>query len=172
MKVQHDQPQSAGLFFDVLANATELLSRLVLLALVVLVILEAGLRSFANYSLGFAEEVTAYFVVALTLFGAARALRAGSLFEVSFLYDRWGRHWQRLLRTFYIGLSVLVCVVLAIKTGDLVMSSLARGKFAPTVLHTPLWIPQLLMPIGFTVIAVFLLEKLVLLFRVHPAGKS
>jgi TRAP-type C4-dicarboxylate transport system permease small subunit len=46
-----------------------------------------------------------------------------------------------------------------------VLSSLERGKFAPTVLRTPLWIPQLLMPAGFAVIGVFLIEQLLLTWR-------
>ena len=58
--------------------------------------------------------------------------------------------------------ALVVCAVLAWKTYDLMLSSLDRGKFAPTVLRTPLWIPQLLMPAGFVVIGVFLIERLLL----------
>ena len=45
------------------------------------------------------------------------------------------------------------------------LSSMARGKFAPTVLRTPLWIPQLLIPAGFTVIGFFLIEQFLLTLR-------
>ena len=159
------QVVSAGLIFDQVDTVTDLVSRFVLGALVVLVIGEALLRSFVNLSLGFAEEVTGYLVVALTLFGAARALRSGSLFEVCFISDRLRGRSRRLLQSFYVLLSLSVCIVLAIKSADLVASSLARGKFAATVLHTPLWIPQLLLPVGFAVIGFFLLEKLLLLFQ-------
>lgn len=62
-------------------------------------------------------------------------------------------------------LAILICAILAWKTYELVGSSLSRGKFAPTVLRTPLWIPQLLLPLGFLTISVFLLEHFLLLIR-------
>ena len=51
------------------------------------------------------------------------------------------------------------------KTKDLMLSSFSRGKFAPTVLRTPLWIPQIILPLGFSVLAFFLVEQLMLTFR-------
>lgn len=172
MNLQESQPASAGRLFDAVAWGTEWLGRLSLVILVLLVIAEATSRSLANFSFGFAEEVTGYLVVALTLFGAARALRAGSLFEVGFILGRCRGRLRFMLRLFYIVVSIVVCVVLAMKSSDLVLSSLSRGKFAPTVLHTPLWIPQLLLPIGFSVLVLFLLEKLLLLFADSRAGRN
>lgn len=165
------QVVSAGRIFDWMDKAVDLTSRCILGALVLLVIGEALLRSFANLSVGFAEEVTGYFVVALTLFGAARALRSGSLFEVCFISDRVRGGTKRLLQCLYVLVSLAVCVVLAVKSADLVASSLARGKFAATVLQTPLWIPQLLLPVGFGVIGIFLVEKL-LLFIQQPRTEA
>jgi len=40
------------------------------------------------------------------------------------------------------------------------LSSYERGKIATTVLMTPLWIPQITLPIGFAVLAMFVIEKL------------
>lgn len=55
--------------------------------------------------------------------------------------------------------------MLAWKTKDATLSSFARGKVAPTVLRTPLWIPQLMLPAGFLVIGLFLAERVILTFR-------
>ena len=44
-------------------------------------------------------------------------------------------------------------------------SSFSRGKFAPTVLRTPVWIPQIVPPVGFLVIGFFLVEQFLLTFR-------
>lgn len=171
MQQQTTRPVSAGRAFDSIASATEWIGRFILVALVLLVLAEALLRSLMNFSLGFAEEVTGYFVVALTLFGAARALREGSLFEVGFLLAKRSMSVRRALQAVYACLSLFICGVLAVKSAELVMSSFSRGKFAPTVLHTPLWIPQLLLPIGFCVIGVFLIEKLLLLWQFERSGR-
>ena len=160
---------SAGPFFDVMARMTKVATGVVLVALVVLVCGEAFLRGTINYSLGFAEEVTGYFVVMLTLFGAALALRSGSIFQVKFLFQALPADLRTWLERLFVVAALFVCAMLAWKTYDLMLSSLDRGKFAPTVLRTPLWIPQLLMPAGFVVIGVFLIERLLLTVRKFEA---
>ena len=158
-------PASAGPIFDAVARATRVLTVAVLVALVTLVCGEAFLRSLFNYSLGFAEELTGYCVVLLTFFGAALALRSGALFQVHFLFDNIPAGARSLATRLFVVVAFIICVVLIWKTGDLALSSLDRGKFAPTVLRTPLWIPQLLMPLGLSLIGFFLVEKFVMSFR-------
>lgn len=155
-------PASAGSFFDAAAAVTRGLTGCVLTVLVILVAGEAALRGVFNYSLGYAEEVSGYLVVALTFFGAALALRAGSLFEVDFLFVKLpvrARVW--LLRLFVL-VAFGICIVLMWRSVDLVLSSLTRGRTSSTVLRTPLWIPQLLMPAGLGMIAIFLIEQFLL----------
>lgn len=155
----------AAPFFNVLGKVIGMLTSFMLIALVVLVSLEVFLRAIFGYSLGFVEEVTGYLVVALTLFGAAMAVRANSLFQVQVVFDSLPFSVRRLLGVVFAIVAISICAVLAWKTYHLVGSSFSRGKFAPTVLRTPLWIPQTLLPLGFVVIGVFLLEHLLILVR-------
>jgi TRAP-type C4-dicarboxylate transport system permease small subunit len=158
-------PVSAGPLFDIAAKATGVATGVVLVGLVSLVCLEALLRGGFNYSLGFAEEFTGYGVVFMTFFGAALSLRASSMFQVHFLLDQWPEGTRRWLIRVFVLIALLICVILAWKTKDLTLSSFSRGKFAPTVLRTPLWIPQLILPFGFSVLALFLVEQMLLTFR-------
>lgn len=155
-------PASAGSLFDIVARAVSALTALVLVALVVLVCAEAFLRGFANVSLGFAEEVTGYFVVMLTLSGAALALRSGSLFQVDFLFQQLSSPVKAMVTRAFVIVSLIVGAVLAWKGYDVMLSSFERGKFAPTVLRTPLWVPQMLLPFGFSMIGFFLIEQFLL----------
>lgn len=158
-------PVSAGPLFDTVARVIGAATDLVLVALVSLVCLEALLRGGFNYSLGFAEELTGYGVVFLTFFGAALALRGSAMFQVHFLLDKWPEGTRRWVVRAFVLIALVICVILAWKTKDLSLSSFARGKFAPTVLRTPLWIPQIILPLGFTVLAFFLVEKFLLTLR-------
>ena len=158
-------PASAGPLFDIAARITGAATGTVLMALVSLVCLEALLRGGFNYSLGFAEELTGYAVVFVTFFGAALALRGHSMFQVHFLLDVWPEGTRRWLIRAFVLIALVICVTLAWKTKDLTLSSFSRGKFAPTVLRTPLWIPQIILPAGFAVLAFFLVEQLLLTFR-------
>src|SRR3546814_1866136 len=96
---------------------------------------EAALRSLANLSLGFAEGITGYFVVTLTFFGAALALRSGTLFRVEIASDLLPERSQQVLGRLFVAAAFLSCCLLAWKSNDLLLSSLSRGKFAPTVLR-------------------------------------
>ncbi|MCZ4258632.1 TRAP transporter small permease [Sulfitobacter sp. G21635-S1] len=158
-------PVSAGPLFDGVARLTGLLTATVLVALVSLVCLEALLRGGFNYSLGFAEELTGYGVVFITFFGAALALRGHAMFQVHFLLQRWPGGTRRWLVRAFVLIALVICVILAWKTKDLTLSSFSRGKFAPTVLRTPLWIPQIMLPLGFSLLAFFLVEQMLLTFR-------
>ena len=158
-------PASAGPVFDAAALATRVLSGAVLAALVGLVCLEAFLRGAFNYSLGFAEELTGYCVVLLTFFGAALALRANALFQVHFLFDSYPPNVRIWVQRVFVIVALIVCVILAWKAKDLTLSSFSRNRFAATVLRTPLWIPQLIPPVGFCVIGIFLVEQFLLTFR-------
>lgn len=158
-------PASAGPFFDALAGGLRALTGAGLVALVLLVCTEAFLRGLANISLGFAEEVTGYLVVMTTFFGAALALRAGTLFQVHFLFDKLSGPSQRHIQRAFVIFAFVICALLAWKCYDLMSSSFARGKFAPTVLRTPLWIPQAVLPVGFVMIGLFLIEKFLLIGR-------
>lgn len=142
-----------------------MLTGVVLVGLVSLVCLEAFLRGAFNHSLGFAEELTGYGVVFLTFFGAALALRGGSLFQVHFLLDKWPEATRRWLVRAFVIAAFVICVILAWKAKDLTLSSFSRGKFAPTVLRTPLWIPQVIPPLGFALIGFFLIEQFLLTLR-------
>lgn len=169
--VENWGPASAGPAFDLVARIVKFATGLVLVALVLLVCAEAFLRGTANYSLGFAEELTGYFVVMLTFFGAALALRAGALFRVNFLFDALPANTRKAVQVAFAAAALFICVIFVWKTYGVAMSSFERGKFAPTVLRTPLWIPQMLMPAGFVVIAVFLIEQLLLSFRAGKRGE-
>lgn len=100
-------PASAGPVFDIAARITAALTGAALVALVCLVAGEAFLRGAFDHSLGYAEELTGYLVVFLTFFGAALALRAGSLFRVEFLLDAMSPVARRRL-TRILGVAALI----------------------------------------------------------------
>lgn len=162
-------PASAGPVFDVLAAMVRGLTGLALVLLVLLVCAEIVTRFFFNHSLMIVEELAGYLVVGLTLFGASLSLRNNSLFQVGFVLHALPSGAQRLLNLLFMLLSLGVCGVLIWQTCKLVMSSYARGNVAPTTLMTPLWIPQLLVPLGLLMIALFIVEKLIVTLRTGRA---
>ncbi|WAJ37810.1 TRAP transporter small permease [Pseudomonas sp. GOM7] len=159
------QPISAGRVFDGVATMVRCITGLALVLLVLLVCAEIVARFFFNHSLKVVEELAGYLVVGLTLFGASLSLRSNSLFQVGFVLHALSAGLQRLFNLCFQLVSLGVCGVLIWQTFKLVMSSYARGNVAPTTLMTPLWLPQLLVPLGLLMIALFIVEHLIVTLR-------
>ena len=156
----------AAPLFNQLEKIVNVVTSLMLVSLTILVSLEVLLRSAFGYSLGFVEEVSGYLVAGICLLGAAMAVRSNSLFQVEVISNKLSSSWRRYIDIIFAIVSIFICIVLAWKTFDLVSSSFNRGKISPTVLRTPLWIPQIMLPIGFLVIGTFITERLlILLFK-------
>ncbi|MCE7029614.1 TRAP transporter small permease [Jiella avicenniae] len=155
---------SAGRVFDLVATLVRVLAGGGLVALACLVLAEVVSRAFGR-SLNVVEELAGYVVVAVTFLGAALAFRDQVMFRVGFVFDALPGVARRALTFVYLALSLGVSGVLIWQTIRLVQSSYSRGKFAPTELMTPLYIPQLLLPVGLSVIALFLLERAIIEFR-------
>lgn len=155
-------PASAGPVFDAIAAVVRLLAGLGLITLTALVVAEIGSRLILNSSLHVVEELSGYLVIATTLFGASLAIRHDALFQVGFLYGALPTRVKRVLGLVYIVLGIGICGVLIWHSALLVMSSFSRGNVAPTVMMTPLWIPQLLLPVGLSVMTLFLFERALL----------
>ncbi|MEK9606332.1 MAG: TRAP transporter small permease [Gammaproteobacteria bacterium] len=154
-----------SLFFDAAFQFVNQLARLALLSLTGLILVEVCLRSVFDLSLGFAEEISAYLVVVLTVFGGAISLRSGHLFRVRVLIDRFTFSVRKNLEILFYLIALVTCLILVWKMAGFTLSSFERGKFAATVLRTPLWIPQIAMPLGFSLISIFIVEKLLKLHR-------
>lgn len=125
-----------------------------------MVVVDIFMRTFLSRSLGFVDEVTGYLVVVITLLGVGITFREGAMFRVSFLYQRlFPIPAKRILGKVYLAIAAIFCMTMMWYTALLVWSSYVREKVAPTELQTPIFIPQLVLPIGFLVLLIFVLEK-------------
>lgn len=157
-----ERPASAGFIFDRYGQMINYLMLFVLSTLVIIISAEVILRAIVGGSFGFVEEITAYLVVTLTFFGASLAIRKNSLFRVIFIFKTLPLKLIKILNFLFLIFALSICLLLAWKSFQLVGSSFERGKFAPTVLKTPLWIPQAIMSLGFFTMGIFIIEQFLL----------
>ena len=158
-------------------NFTEGLSRFVntiasisVVLIVLLVVVEVALRSTIGFSLGFVEEIVSYLVVAVTFFGACVSFRKQAFFKVGFFYDKLSDRIKKVLDILHVLISLIFCLPLFYFSIFLVISSFSRKTVAPTLLETPLFIPQIIIPVGMLFLIIFLLEFGIL--RLTGAQKS
>lgn len=122
-----------------------------LAAMLALMLVEIGMRTFAGSSTLIADEYSGYALVALAFFGMAGAFRGGHHVRLSLGIDAVGKRSAR--GGAYVELICVIVVVafvavLLLYAGQMTWQSYSRGTLAATISRTPLWIPQLLMVIG------------------------
>ena len=127
-----------------------------LVIMMLLITAEVAVRSLFNYSLQFTDELSGYLLVAVTFLGISISLKEGAVFRVDFLYRRLAARVRTALELVFQILSLIFAVLLDYQVIRLVVSSYERDVTAPTLLATPLYVPQIVMPVGVTMM-VFLL---------------
>ncbi len=148
-----DAPGTARSFEPVLPEGPveflcRMLCRLALAALIVIIDLELVTRNLFNFSFYLSDEYGGYLLVVLTFLSLPLCISHGSFHRVTFLLDRLpGRLREGVLLGFDL-LALVFSLAVLWEVSVLVASSANLETTAPTLLMTPLWIPQLVMPIG------------------------
>jgi TRAP-type transport system small permease protein len=143
-----------------LLTAQTLLCELVVAWMVLVISAEVICRQIFGFSLQITYEIAGYLLAALTYLGLGISLHGGGLFRVDFVYRLIPRRPRQVLQLFYNLISLIFSVILDYQLFRLVISSYTGGYVEPTLLATPLYIPQLVLPIGVTLMVVVLLAEI------------
>jgi len=122
---------------------------LMLLAMVVLVCAEIVMRTFAGKSTLIADEYSGYLFVWITLIGFGYALQSGAFLRVDNLVSRLSPRGRALADMLSAVCGVLVSMVCLYATGKLVLASWRFETLSIQPSATPIWIPQIILPLGF-----------------------
>lgn len=143
------------------AKVASAICQVIVAAMMLLITLEVISRSVFHYSFQVTDELASYLLVGLTFLGVNVALRENALFRVEFLFDRLPAPLRPVFQLAFDVLSLLVAAILEYQLVQLVLSSMSRDNRSMSILSTPLYIPQLIMPIGMAVMILMLLASIV-----------
>jgi len=130
-----------------------------IVAMMLLIVVDILCRSLLDISLLISDEISGYMLVLMTFFGAADALRHGALLRIEIVLSRLVVRLQAGLCAIFDVLALGLTLIVLWQVTALTWSTWTRRMVAPTLLETPLWLPQLAMPIGCALLAfAFLLE--------------
>jgi len=124
------------------------LAAIALLASMFLIGYSVVMRYFLNQPAAWVDELAGYLLVAAVMLAAADALLEGEHIAVDILTERLsahGRRWTVLGGLIAVALSALLLVVEGV---DMVGFSRMVGLMSNGYLAVPMWIPQLLVPVG------------------------
>ena len=143
----------------------EWLCALALLAMIGLIGAEAVARNLFDFSLQVADEVGGYLLVAVSFLSLSVAQAHGAYHRVELVQARLSRR-ARLASGILFDLAALAASgILTWQLTRLCLNSWRAEDVAPTPLLTPLWLPQLAMPIGAALVCFTLLRTILLKIR-------
>jgi TRAP-type C4-dicarboxylate transport system permease small subunit len=140
-------PRSATLRETLVERACCIACETVLLAMVVVISAEVVARM-ANFSFEIIDEIGGYLLSALTFLSLPVALVGGAYHQVECLQQRLSQRGRAIGGIVFTLLSLVFALALIWQLWRLVYRSLASSVTAPTLLGTPVWIPQAVMLIG------------------------
>ena len=152
--------EGAALRETLVERSCGVLCEIALAAMVVLISAEVVLRQF-HYSLELVDELGGYLLAALTFLSLPVALAGGAYHQVEYVQQQLGARGRAVSGIVFTLLSLTFCLLLAWQLWRLVTRSYSSSVIAPTVLGTPLWIPQSAMLIG-TAALIFSLARVLL----------
>ena len=133
---------------SLLDKACKQLCRVALAVMVVIINLEIVTRNIFGFSLNISDEYSSYMLIAITFFSLPLCIVHGSLHRVTFVLDRVPDRWRTMLLVVFDLIAMVVVAVILVQVVWLVVGSRQLHTTAPTMLQTPVWIPQLAMPVG------------------------
>lgn len=130
-----------------------------------IVILEIVTRNLFNFSYEMSEELGGYIIIGITFLSLPVCQVYRAYHHVQFIQTRLSPRLRALSHFVFDVLSLVFCAILLWQLTRYVVQSWRSGDVAPTLLATPLWIPQTLMPIGTLAVSVSLLRSAALNLR-------
>jgi TRAP-type C4-dicarboxylate transport system permease small subunit len=150
---------------SLIERLSELLCAAALLGMAALTGAEAIVRNLFGFSLQITDEVGGYLLVAVTFLSLSIAQVHGAYHQVELVQGRLSPRARLVSQLGFDILSLIACAVVTWQLARMNLNSWRSGDMAPTLLLTPLWIPQLSMPIGMALFCVALARTIVARWR-------
>jgi C4-dicarboxylate transporter DctQ subunit len=139
-----------------------------LLASLVLIVYSVVMRYCLGQPAPWVDELVGYLLVACVMLAAADALLEGEHLAVDLVTERLGRRGKRLTLLFGLVAVGLSALLLTVEGWDMVAFSRMVGLMSNGYMAMPMWVPQLLIPIG----AVLMLLAAVAAFAAAVRGDA
>ena len=148
-------------WIDNFAAAGGYVSALFMVLIVILITVEIFLRTVFNFSTLIADEYSAYFFVAVVMLGLALTLRDEAHIRITLIRPRLSPNGLRIIDILVVLIAVALCSFALYHSAIMVYDTYTLEMTADSISETPIYLPQIVIPIGFLMfelqlIAIFL----------------
>ncbi len=155
-----------------LSSTGSALSGVALVISMLLVVMGVIARYVLHVAAYFADEYAGYMLVLLTFLGLAYTLRTEGHIYVDSVIRLLPRKIRAWLEVVNCALALAATVLLITQTGEVAADTYRRGTVAATVLATPVFPLQALMPLGLSLLAVSLMTRIYIKIKTVVQGQS
>jgi TRAP-type C4-dicarboxylate transport system permease small subunit len=134
--------------------------KIIILLMIAIIGTELVTRNLFGFSFQLSDEYGGYLLAALSFFSLSVCQANGYFHRVEFVQARLSELGQALSALLFDILSMTFCAALLWQMFLLEQGSFVSGELASTILMTPLWIPQLALPVGAAALCVSVLTRL------------
>ncbi|MAY65504.1 TRAP transporter small permease [Pusillimonas sp. DMV24BSW_D] len=128
---------------------------------VFIIVLQIFLRSVFGFSIIGGDEIAAYAIIWSILFTAALAVKSNQHVRIDVIFTVLPKTAGRILDMIGTLLSLFFALYLTYSGWELVMESHMLGEVSMTMLRMPMWIPQVILPLGGALLSLRLIQRFV-----------
>ena len=139
---------SAEAIVSALSNGLTTLCEVLLVVMAALVTASIVARSVAGISWGFTEQWAGFLLAAVTFLGLPGAQRADTMFRVDTVFVHLPPRWRGRLALLWDLAAAAFVLILAVQLALHTYSTFGKGTASADAHGLPLWMPQLVMPVG------------------------
>jgi TRAP-type C4-dicarboxylate transport system permease small subunit len=144
---------------DFLSTAGMYASGIGISLMALFITLEIAGRHLFGYSMLIVDEWSGYLLVIVTFLGLAYTLKTKGFLQIEFFLNRLSPRLRSIFNAVLILLALLYSLVIQYKLIVHVWSSYTTGQVSISISQTPLYIPQLFMPVGMSLLILQLIKE-------------
>ena len=156
--LRRDASKACAMIISLLTKSGMYLSGVAILLMALFVTFEVVARTLLGFSTLVADEWPSYLLVFSTFLGLAYTMESRGFLQVEFFLKMLSPKHNKLLHSFLLSLGLMYSIVLDYYLIHHASISYSRGIVSISLSQTPLYIPQLLMPIGMTIFVLQLMK--------------
>lgn len=129
-------------------------------------------RHFLSKPFPFTEEMTRYMFVWLVFISLGYAVKSGSHIRITILRTMVNLKWQFILDIFADAVSLVFAAVCSYAGAKMMMTIASGGQTAVSLAFIPMWLVYLVMPLGFIIYMIRLVQDIFIKVKNYRQGKD
>ena len=144
-----------------------------LVIMLLIINIEVLARKLLNTSTGVSDEVSAYMLVLVFYMGVGLTMKEGRHIQLETVVTKLSPRWRRRLGIGWSILGIIFVALLLYESFIYALKSFYMDSVSISILFTPLYIPQSIIPIGLLLLLSQLITDLVLAIKAsRPIGRN